>query len=64
MQKSANVACEDLDLSTLPARMHEWARNLEAEANRYQREADEMAGQARILATTFFSKSILGEEND
>jgi hypothetical protein len=60
MQKSSDVV-EDLDLTGLPKHLHEWARNLEAEANRYQREADEMAGQARVLAVRFLTKSILGE---
>ena len=55
--------CEDLDLSMLPEHLHERARNLEAEANRCQRHANEMEQHARVFAITYFSRSILGEEN-
>jgi hypothetical protein len=58
-----NAVIEDLDLSGLPSHLHEWARTLEAEASRHQREADDMKSQARVLAIIFPSSSILGDEN-
>jgi hypothetical protein len=62
MQKSSAVV-EDLDLTGLPEHLHEWARNLETEADRHQRGADDMEQQARLLEP-FFVRSILGEENE
>jgi len=59
-----NAVVEDLDLSELPSHLHEWARTLETEATRHQREADDMKSQAPVLAITLFSKSILGEQNE
>jgi hypothetical protein len=33
---------DHLDLGSLPDHLHEWARNLEAEANRRQRQAEDL----------------------
>jgi hypothetical protein len=62
MQKS--VVVENLDLAGLPEHLHEWARNLETEADRHQREANNMEHQARALAVRFLTKSILGDQNE
>jgi hypothetical protein len=51
VKNSATV--DDLDLSELPEHLHEWARNLEEQANQYQRDAEEMEKQVRVLAITF-----------
>lgn len=64
VENDAIAPVDNLDLSQLPEHLHEWARNLELEASRYERAADEMKQQASVFAMTYFTRSILGEENN